>query len=254
MTSQIESSSQNEPESAAPSPPLFFLTTIILKWIWFSIRGANNPQMEKSEKFWDVMSINFDGQAKRFEENRIKTVENARRYLRASDIVLDYGCATGTIALDIAGQVKEVHGIDLSSKMIETAKNKAAERKIENVDFSQSTIFDERLHRESFDVVLALNILHFFEDTQQVTQRINYLLKPGGVLVSATPCLGEKKSLVNVLLSFLRHIGVFPYIRLLKASELVESIASGNLQIVETVSLNSAEDHYFVVAKKIWGT
>jgi 2-polyprenyl-3-methyl-5-hydroxy-6-metoxy-1,4-benzoquinol methylase len=134
--------------------------------------------------------------------------------------------------------VKEIHGIDISSKMIEAAKGKADERKIENIDFAQATIFDERYRRESFDVILALNIMHLVEDTQKVMQRINELLKPGGLIISSTACLGEKKTFLSILLSIpiflLIKIGIPPYLRSFKIPELEDSITKENFQIVET--------------------
>jgi 2-polyprenyl-3-methyl-5-hydroxy-6-metoxy-1,4-benzoquinol methylase len=61
-----------------------------------------------------------------------------------------------------------------------------------NVDFAQTNLFDERYTKESFDVILAFNILHFLEDHRQALQRITELLKPGGLCISLTPCLREK--------------------------------------------------------------
>ena len=132
--------------------------------------------MDKSENIWDKIAVNYDKSEKRFEPIHIKTIENTRKYLKVSDIVLDYGCATGTKALELAGSVKRIHGMDISSKMIEGAKRKAVENKIENVDFTHAIIFDERYKRESFDVILAFSILHSLEDHKQVLQRINELL------------------------------------------------------------------------------
>ena len=154
--------------------------------------------------------------------------------------------------------MKEIHGIDISSKMIEAAKRKAGERKIENVDFAQATIFDERYRRESFDVILALNIMHLVEDAQKVMQRIYELLKPGGLIISSTACLGEKKTFLSSLLFFviftLTKIGVVPHIRFFKISELEDLITNGNFQIVKTESLNHSAEEYFIVAKKVLRT
>lgn len=208
--------------------------------------------MNKSEKFWDRLSNNFDKRVKKhFGENYIKTMENTKKYLNVSDIVLDYACGTGIIAAELAGNVKKIHAIDISSKMIEAAKRKAVERKIENIDFAQATIFDERFKRESFDVILAFNILHLLEDTQNVMQRINELLKPGGLMISSTVCMGEKKTFVNILIFILIKIGMVPYIRFFKFSELEDSITNGNFQIVETKSWNHSPTDFFVAAKKI---
>ncbi|PKL89433.1 MAG: class I SAM-dependent methyltransferase [Ignavibacteriae bacterium HGW-Ignavibacteriae-2] len=211
--------------------------------------------MNKSEKFWDKVSSKFDKRSQKFDKTEIRTLVNTKQYLNVSDIVLDYGCATGTMAIKISDKVKKIYGIDISCKMIDAAKRKVAERKIENIDFAQSTIFDERYKRESFDVILALNILHFIEDPKKVMTRINELLKPGGLIISVTPCLGEKKSLLNILLFLLvflqTKMGIVPYIRFFKISELEDSLTNGNLQILETESLHSTAEQYFIVAKKI---
>ena len=74
------------------------------------------------------MAKQFDKRAKHFEQ---PPVEKTKQYLNVSDIVLDYGCATGTITNEIADNVKEIQGIDISSKMIDATRRKAGERKIE---------------------------------------------------------------------------------------------------------------------------
>jgi 2-polyprenyl-3-methyl-5-hydroxy-6-metoxy-1,4-benzoquinol methylase len=115
--------------------------------------------------------------------------------------------------------------------MIDAAKTKADERKIENIDFRQTAIFDESYKRESFDVILAFNILHFFEDTLKVIQRINELLKPGGLIIIVTGCMGEKtflNTLQFLLFSPLINLGIVPYMRFFKMSELKDSISNGN--------------------------
>ena len=207
--------------------------------------------MYKSEKLWDLLSYNYDRGANKSDQSENKPLENIKKYLNVNDVVLDYGCATGTMAIDIANKVGEVHGIDISSKMVETAERKAAERKIANTHFAQATIFDERFNKESFNAVLALSVLHLLKDTQRVMQRINELLKPGGFFISTTPCLGEKRSFLSILLLLLSKIRVLPYIRFFKVSELEDSIANGNIQIVETEYLDHNPAFYYVVAKKI---
>lgn len=231
---------------------LVVVITTILKSLWSAIKGINDPQTKKSEKFWDLVSDDFDNRAKAEEKNgaqtHIRTVENTKKYLRESDSVLDYGCATGTVAFEIINNVKEVHGIDISSKMIEIAQRKAAVCKTGKPDFVQTTIFDNRLKRESFDIILAFNILHFAEDTPKVIQRIHELLKPGGLFLSATPCQGETKSFLGFLLLLVTKMGIIPPIRFYKISELKDFVNGGNFHIVETERLNPTE--YFMVAKK----
>ena len=82
--------------------------------------------MNKSENFWDKASKNYDKTEERFEYIHKKARVNTKKHLKGSHIVLDYGCGTGTASYVLAGQVKEIHGIDISSEMIRVAKKKSA--------------------------------------------------------------------------------------------------------------------------------
>jgi 2-polyprenyl-3-methyl-5-hydroxy-6-metoxy-1,4-benzoquinol methylase len=206
--------------------------------------------MSNAETFWDNTAKNYNREEKRDEKTYLKIIEKIRTYLKPNDIVLDFGCGTGLVSNEIAGNVKQIHAIDISSKMIAIAKEKAAGRKIENIDHAHSTLFDEQLRKGSFDVILAFYILHLVEDNQKVMQRLNELLKPGGLMISATPCMGEKP-ILNGLFSMAGKIGIIPTIRSFKKTELEDSIANGNFEIVETECLHQSSQQYFIVAKKI---
>jgi 2-polyprenyl-3-methyl-5-hydroxy-6-metoxy-1,4-benzoquinol methylase len=189
-------------------------------------------------------------------ENDLKIIEMTRKYLDPSSVVLDYGCATGTIALEIASMAKAVHGIDISSNMIEIAKSKADERNIENIGFARAEIFDESLGKESFDVILSLSLLHLMEDPTLVLDRVHQLLKPGGIFISATPCLGEKTFLgvlMNIPVFLLSRVGVIPSITFFSASSLMLAITNAGFQMIEQKDLSTRPlRECFIVATKGW--
>ena len=212
-------------------------------------------KMNKSKEFWDRASKNYDKTEERFEYIHSKSRENTKKYLNGSNIVLDYGCGTGTTSCEIANLVKEIHAIDISSMMIEIAKRKAVASKVENINFSQTDIFDKRYKKESFDVILAFNMLHTVADPQVVLQKIYELLKPEGLFISVTPCLRDKMAfLVNIQIQLVRilcKIGVIPIpIRRLKSSELDDLVVNGGFQTIDTEKLYKGASSYFVVAKK----
>ena len=215
--------------------------------------------MSKSEEFWDGASKNYDKTEERFEYIHGRSRENTRKFLKGSDTVLDYGCGTGTAACQFSSHVKEIHAIDISSQMIEIAKEKAAVANVENVSFEQSDIFDSRYSNESYDVILAFNMLHTVPSPQDVMLRINELLKPDGLFISVTPCLRQKMSfLVNLQIQLVRvlcKLGLIPIpIRRIKSSEVESLLEVGGFQSVESEEIYKDASSYFVVAKKLQKT
>ena len=206
--------------------------------------------MKKTEHFWDKAANTYDQAEKKDEQIYINIIEKTKKHLRISDIVLDYGCGTGLISNEIAGDVKVIHGIDISSNMIGIAAKKAEERNIKNIDYSQATIFDERYQSGSFDVILVFHVLHLLDDEHMTIQRIHELLKPGGLLISATPCMGEKK-ILNNLIVLAGKVGLVPNIKLFTLSNLVNTIEEKNFSIIETDCLRKSSQEYFIVARKI---
>jgi SAM-dependent methyltransferase len=108
--------------------------------------------------------------------------------LRGNEDVLDAGCGTGLTTLRIAEQRREckVHGIDLSPKMIEVARNDAEERGL-IVDLRVGSITDLPYSNAAFDVVLTNIMFHHLDlaEKRQAVAEIARVLRPGGRYVSA---------------------------------------------------------------------
>lgn len=79
---------------------------------------------------------------------------------RATDHVLDMGCAEGLISLLVAKQVARVHGVELSSVRVKQAQLEAARQNIHNVTFSVGSITDYPVEPNSYDIVLLLGVLN----------------------------------------------------------------------------------------------
>jgi 2-polyprenyl-3-methyl-5-hydroxy-6-metoxy-1,4-benzoquinol methylase len=206
----------------------------------------------KAEKFWDFLARGYDRTPD--DPSGREDLEAILRYLHPDDVVLEFACGTGTLAIELAGRVREIQAIDISSRMLAIAAAKASKRQVENIRFSQATIFDEVLGMEAYDVVMAFNILHLLENTPAVLQRIHTLLKPGGIFISSTPCLGERTSFIrNILFSFLLlpgKAGIIPPIRAFPVDELRQLIRGSNFNPVQTNIFYDEAPSFFMIAKK----
>ncbi len=206
----------------------------------------------KNETFWDKRSKNYD---KRYKKKNYslykKTIAGARSLLTNSDVVLDFACGTGEISLDIAPHVQKVLGIDKSKKMIALANKKVRERQIDNASFSQIDAFDQRLESNSFSAILSFHIFHLVDDFPKVLARLNDLLAPGGLLISQTPCFGEKGWFFRSMISLAQKLGLAPPIRSLRIPELELLVSSTNFEILETKIQYEKYSVQWIVARKI---
>ena len=102
-------------------------------------------------------------------------------------------------------------------------------------------------------------MLHTVPNPQNVVYRINDLLKPDGIFISVTPCLGQKMSfLVNLQIQLVRILckfGVIPIpIRRIKSSDIDILLAKGEFEAIESEEIFKGASSYFVAAKKLHKT
>jgi len=204
--------------------------------------------MYKDEKFWDRIASKFD----RIEKSDISYkifIEKAKEYIKADDTILDFGCGTGLICNEIAKNVRNIQAIDISTKMIEISKNKASECKIQNIDFARTTIFDEKFKVGSFDAIIAFNIFHLLEEPQKYFQRLHQMLKPGGLIISSTPCMSEAY-LLNSVLKLFSNIGMTPKLTSFTSSEMEHLLLNESFKTIEFNRIKPKSPIYIFILEK----
>ncbi len=207
--------------------------------------------MPEAREFWDRRAAGYDGQAGLYyAEAYRRTADCFRRYLYPTDAVLDFACGTGIVTLDIAPSVRTVQGIDISGEMVRRAQAKACTRGAANVTIVQMDLFDERLTPESFDAVLACNVLLYLEDRAAVLARLHGLLKSGGRFLSVTDCLGEGLTRERVRKWVEYRTGKRPYVAFDTMHSLESAVAAAGFAVLERENLFPAPPNLFLAAKK----
>ena len=212
--------------------------------------------MNKAQQFWDKHAKRFDANEKQFHPVNRKILAKTREYLRADDRVLDFGCATGSKTLQLSKGVKHIHGLDFAAGMIEEAIRKQQEANVDNVSFTQGTIFDRDLENASFDKIIAYAIIHLLEDSEKALQRIHELLKPGGLFISTTPCFREKMPIKHRLevLSYriMKRLGLFPlHLNSYTFDDLKKRIQAQHFRIAHAEKIMDGMTIGFIVAEKL---
>jgi ubiquinone/menaquinone biosynthesis C-methylase UbiE len=116
---------------------------------------------------------------------RIKRLKLTLMDLRSGESAADIGCGTGEDACALASLVGPrgyAVGLDLSSNMIATARQRADDGKM-NVTFVQADAHELPFADASFDAVTAERLLQHTPDADTALREIVRVAKPGGRIV-----------------------------------------------------------------------
>lgn len=207
--------------------------------------------MPTVSEFWDGRAQNYDAQAGiHYARAYEKTAARFKEYLKATDTVLDFACGTGIVTLAVAPAVKSVRAIDVSGEMVRRAQAKAKRQGAENVTVTQTDLFDESLTEGGFDAVMACNVLLYIEDRTAALARIRALLKPQGILLLVSDCLGEGLTRERVRKWLEYKTGKRPYVAFDTMRSLERSVADAGFTVLARENLFPAPPNLFLAAKK----
>ncbi|MDH3315638.1 MAG: class I SAM-dependent methyltransferase [Gammaproteobacteria bacterium] len=205
--------------------------------------------MDQSARFWDKIAERYSKRPIADETAYQKKLQVTREYLRPDMEVLEFGCGTGSTAITHAPCVKHVHAIDISSKMIEIAQGKADAGNIENITFRISSVDEFSVPDQSLDVVLGLSILHLLDNWKEVVARVHKMLKPGGIFISSTVCIGDSMKFFKVVAPIGKFLGLMPLVKVFTTRELDQTLTDAGFEI-DYQWQPGKNKAVFIVAKK----
>lgn len=112
--------------------------------------------------------------------------------IREGESVLDVGCGGGVdtmIAATMTGPTGQVMGVDMSSEMVERARQNLSLTHLKNVSFQQSSAEDLPFPDQYFDVVISSGVFNLILDKLRALKGVLRVMKPGGRLMMADQVL-----------------------------------------------------------------
>ncbi|HET9957426.1 MAG TPA: class I SAM-dependent methyltransferase [Polyangiaceae bacterium] len=202
--------------------------------------------------FWDNIAEKYSRKPLANPDAFERKIAVTKARIKPTDIIIDLGCGTGSLALRLAPCAAHVHGLDISSEMVRIANEKALAQKIENVTFHVGA-FDDTFTRfgpESLDGVCAYNLLHLVEDRAAALARIHRLLKPGGFFISSNPCMGESKIPYRPILRVMRWLGKAPLVEIFTKRTIEDEIRKAGFVDLDQPDVGAKPEISFIVAVK----
>jgi 2-polyprenyl-3-methyl-5-hydroxy-6-metoxy-1,4-benzoquinol methylase len=208
--------------------------------------------MSADAHFWDKIAEKYAAKPLPNPASTARKLEIIREGLEPTAEVVDLGCGTGTIVLELARDVARIHGVDVSGEMINIARRKADDQGADNVDFRRATVSAglDGFSECSLDGVLAFNILHLVSDWREALTAIHQRLRPGGLFASSTVCLGDSWVPYRPILAVLRWLGKAPPVEIIRSADLEATMASAGFVDIERPDVDASSTTAFLVARR----
>jgi len=146
-----------------------------------------------AEKFVGITSKEYGELEDRHE--KVSEVFSTHRFER----ILDVGCGDGNFSslLKRACRAKEVYGIDISEKGVESARKNGVKAFQLDID-AEDLPFEDNY----FDAIFAGEVIEHLFDTDHFLDEVHRVLKPEGILVLSTPNLASIHNRIALLLGY----------------------------------------------------
>lgn len=115
--------------------------------------------------------------------------------------ILDLGCGTGVLTVQLADLCHKVVGVDSSQSMLEKAK-----QQFSNIEFMVCDALTLPFENE-FDVVFSNAVFHWISDHDALLKSINKVLKPQGLLICEFGASGNIAAIENAFIKTCNSLG-----------------------------------------------
>ena len=154
---------------------------------------------DKIAKFYDFFETVYNGKVYK---NLGRTVAEL---IQPTDFVLECACGTGAISKAIAEKCQQLIATDASSRMLKVAKKKC--RKFSNAEFTLADIMRLDYADNSFDKVVAGNVIHLLEEPHAALKELERVCRDGGQMIIPTYVNMEKKGKTDVFVRAIDKAG-----------------------------------------------
>ena len=135
--------------------------------------------------FWDQVAGVYDvfvNVINRKTHKKLKEIVSA--LIEPGDDVLECACGTGLLSAVIAQKSGRLTATDFSKKMLKKAEKNCAA--LHNISFSQADITNLSFPDNSFDKVVAGNVIHLLDNPLTALGELTRVCKDGGMLIFPT--------------------------------------------------------------------
>jgi SAM-dependent methyltransferase len=161
-----------------PSAPLSWET---LRTESDALRQVLDTVTDRNRAVYDALANEYDQKAPKHFTTTHDRVDRVAEYVAPGSEILDVGCGVG-LALSILSEKFRATGVDVSSRMVELARERSPHTPVVLGDFLTADL------PAAYDAIWEQAVLHLFPSVTEgvIFERFRALLKPNGILSLST--------------------------------------------------------------------
>ncbi len=156
--------------------------------------------------FWDNVAWIYDIFANVINRKANKELcIKIEKLINNCDDALECACGTGLLTGTIARHCKNLIATDFSLKMLEKAKSKY--KKYNNIRFEQADILNLPYQNDTFDTIVAANVIHLLDQPYQALSELNRVCKSNGKIIIPTYINRKDNGKTNTVSNAIDKVG-----------------------------------------------
>lgn len=146
-------------------------------------RDTVKAHYEQEADYHDIL---YEESADRYPTNILRGNITRDLIEEAEDVetVVDIGCGTGHVMIDLLDDGYEVYGFDFAANMVEEARANLSAEGFDPDRVRQGDFTEEIPFNQEYDAAVALGVLPHFEDIRKPLSRFKEILRNGGMMVA----------------------------------------------------------------------
>ena len=137
------------------------------------------------KSFWDKIAGVYDLFERAYNRKCYdSTGERVAQEIDRSDIVLECACGTGSISKPVAKKCRKLFATDMSVNMMKRAEKNCSECR--NIVFKKANIMSIKAKNDTFDKVVAGNVIHLLDEPYKAVDELLRVCKKGGKVIIPT--------------------------------------------------------------------
>lgn len=189
---------------------------------------------DRDRSYWDKHAKHYDRSMSFLGRPIRRMVELAGEGTRGLGRVLEVAAGTGLVTPALANGAAVI-ATDYSAAMVATLEQRVRNARIANVRCEQADLYALRFDDESFDAVVAANVLHLVPDLPGALAALCRVVRRGGRIIVPTYCHDE--TALSWVVSRALALTGFPGHRRFTATSLRQAVEDAGIRVTRIETL-----------------